>query len=64
MSDQHTAFVGSVPENYDKYLGPAVEEALREFFPEQRRPASTWIGVASLAVSEFLIEIEATAELE
>lgn len=22
MSDQNTAFVGSVPEKYDKYLGP------------------------------------------
>ena len=22
MSDQHVAFVGSIPENYDRYLGP------------------------------------------
>ena len=26
MSDQHTAFIGSVPENYDRYLGPALFE--------------------------------------
>ena len=37
-----------------------VSEALREFFPENP-PASTWIGVHSLARPEFLIEIEGTA---
>lgn len=42
----------------------AVGGALREFFPEQRRPASTWIGVSALAVPDFLIEIEATAAIE
>ena len=26
MSDQHAAFVGSIPENYDRYLGPALFE--------------------------------------
>jgi ubiquinone/menaquinone biosynthesis C-methylase UbiE len=26
MSDQHTAFVGSIPENYDRYLGPCLFE--------------------------------------
>ena len=40
--------------------GP-VGEALREFFPADRPPASTWIGVTSLAVEDFLIEIEAIA---
>ncbi len=40
-----------------------VSEALREFFPENP-PASTWIGVHSLARPEFLIEIEGTAVLE
>ncbi|HEX8846564.1 MAG TPA: methyltransferase domain-containing protein [Pyrinomonadaceae bacterium] len=24
MSDQHAAFIGSIPENYDRYLGPAL----------------------------------------
>ena len=38
--------------------------ALREFFPEDTRPASTWIGVSALAVPDFLIEIEATAVQE
>jgi len=42
----------------------SVGEALREFFSEQNPPASTWIGVNSLAVPEFLIEIEAIAVIE
>jgi enamine deaminase RidA (YjgF/YER057c/UK114 family) len=41
----------------------AVGGALREMFTADP-PASTWIGVSSLAVPEFLIEIEATAVLE
>ena len=42
----------------------AIAGALREFFPEEKRPASTWIGVSALAVPDFLIEIEATGVLE
>jgi len=41
-----------------------VREALLGFFPEDRRPASTWIGVSALASPDFLIEIEAVAVLE
>ncbi len=47
--------------NYRPDQAEAVGGALREFFPEERRPASTWIGVSALAVPDFLIEIEATA---
>src|SRR5205807_10637631 len=50
--------------NYRPEQADAVGGALREFFPEEKRPASTWIGRSTLAVSEFLIEIEATAVLE
>jgi len=50
--------------NYRPEQADAVGGALREFFPEEKRPASTWIGVSTLAVSDFLIEIEATAVLE
>ncbi|MEO7989431.1 MAG: RidA family protein [Chryseolinea sp.] len=32
---------------------------LREFFGTENPPASTWVGVSSLARPEFLIEIEA-----
>lgn len=51
--------VGYRPENAD-----AVGRALRECFAGSATPASTWIGVASLAVPQFLIEVEATAVLE
>jgi enamine deaminase RidA (YjgF/YER057c/UK114 family) len=50
--------------NYRPEQADAVGGALREFFPKEERPASTWIGVSALAVSDFLIEIEATAVLE
>jgi 2-iminobutanoate/2-iminopropanoate deaminase len=33
---------------------------LREFFGTENPPASTWLGVCSLARPEFLIEIEAS----
>jgi enamine deaminase RidA (YjgF/YER057c/UK114 family) len=38
-----------------------VGKALREFFGTESPPASSWIGVHSLARKEFLIEIEAVA---
>jgi enamine deaminase RidA (YjgF/YER057c/UK114 family) len=50
--------------NYRPEQADAIGSALREFFPEEKRPASTWIGVSTLAVPDFLIEIEATAVLE
>ena len=51
--------VGYRPEN-----AAAVGLALRECFAGSATPASTWIDVVSLAVPEFLIELEATAVLE
>ena len=50
--------------NYKPEQAAELGGALREFFPEDRRPATTWIGVCNLAMSDFLIEIEATAVLE
>lgn len=41
----------------------AIGSALREVFTTNP-PTSTWIGVSSLAVRDFLIEIEAIAVLE
>jgi enamine deaminase RidA (YjgF/YER057c/UK114 family) len=41
-----------------------VGEALREFFSADKPPTSTWIGVMSLAMPEFLIEIEAIAVID
>jgi enamine deaminase RidA (YjgF/YER057c/UK114 family) len=42
----------------------AVGNALRESFSDSARPATTWIGVVSLADPGFLIEIEAIAVIE
>jgi len=50
--------------NYRPEQADAVGGVLREFFPKEERPASTWIGVSALAVPDFLIEIEATAVQE
>jgi len=50
--------------NYQAESAKAVGSALKEFFSSENPPASTWIGVAALAVPEFLIEIEATAVLD
>lgn len=50
--------------NYQPEQAEVISEALREVFPEERRPASTWIGVSALAVKDFLIEIEATAVVD
>ena len=41
-----------------------VGEALRKHFPAARLPASTWLGVQSLAEKEFLIEVDAIAVVE
>ena len=51
---------------YVVHLAENVEEvgsALRAVFTTNP-PTSTWIGVSSLAVPDFLIEIEATAVLD
>ena len=50
--------------DYQAESGTAVGTALREFFPQDNPPASTWIGVSALAAPEFLLEIEATAVLD
>jgi enamine deaminase RidA (YjgF/YER057c/UK114 family) len=50
--------------NYQAESAEALGSALREFFPQENPPASTWIGVPALAVPDFLIEIEATAVLD
>ena len=47
--------------NYKPEDAGVVGEALREFFPAEAPPTSTWLGVTSLAVRDFLIEIEAIA---
>ncbi len=47
--------------NYKRADANAIGQAMRESFGGENPPASTLIGVSSLAVEDFLIEIEATA---
>lgn len=54
----HTYVVNHKPE----YIEP-VGMALGEFYGDVIPAANTWIGVQSLALPEFLIEIEVTAEI-
>ena len=53
-----TYVVNHMPE----YLEP-VGVALGEFYGDVTPAANTWIGVQSLALPEFLIEIDVTAEI-
>jgi len=41
-----------------------ISAALKEFFPAERAPATTWVGVHALANSDFLIEIEPIGVVE
>src|SRR5438132_710184 len=50
--------------DYAPEKAEAVGKALRECFNGPAKPATTWIGVVSLADPGFLIEIEATAVLD
>jgi len=50
--------------DYRPEKATAVGGALREFFSTPAKPATTWIGVVSLADPGFLIEVEAIAVLE
>lgn len=47
--------------NYRPADAAAVGAALRQCFPHEQLPASTWLGVQSLAQEEFLIEVDAVA---
>lgn len=42
----------------------AVSAALKEFFPAERAPATTWVGVYALADPAFLVEIEAVGVIQ
>jgi 2-iminobutanoate/2-iminopropanoate deaminase len=50
--------VGCLPEHTD-----VIGSALRASFPGPAVPATTWLGVSSLARPEFLVEVEAVAVL-
>jgi len=50
--------------NYRPAGANSLGAVLREFFPSANPPTRTWVGVSSLAVAGFLIEIEAVAVVE
>ena len=50
--------------DYRPEKAETIGNALRESFRGSSKPATTWIGVVSLADPGFLIEIEAIAVLE
>lgn len=54
-----TYVVGHTPDK----LGP-VTEALMAFYGDVTPAPNTWIGVQALALPDFLIEIEATAQVK
>ena len=41
-----------------------VGEVLRDYFPAETAPATTWIGVRALANEGFLVEIEAIGVID
>jgi 2-iminobutanoate/2-iminopropanoate deaminase len=50
--------------NYKSADAELVGAALRRYFPHKQLPASTWLGVQSLAQEGFLIEVDAVAVVE
>ena len=46
---------------YEPQKAIPIGEALRKYFPGTNLPASTWLGVQSLAKEGFLIEVDAIA---
>ena len=47
--------------SYEPENAVPIGEALRKYFPGTDLPASTWLGVQSLAEEGFLIEVDAIA---
>ena len=50
--------------NYKPGHAEIISAALRKTFPHEDLPASTWLGVASLAEEGFLIEVDAIAVVD
>ena len=50
--------------DYQRDKIPAISAALSRYFDPERLPANTLLGVAALAMPEFLIEITATAVVD
>jgi len=50
--------------NYKPVDAAIISEAFRRAFPQKNLPASTWLGVETLAEEGFLIEVDAVAVVE
>ena len=56
--------LGIYVKDYKPEQAAIISTVLRNTFVAERMPASTWLGVSSLAIDELLIEIEATAVMD
>lgn len=56
--------LGIYIKDYQREQAPVIGNALRRLFRPGKMPASTWLGVSSLALDDLLIEIEAIAVTE
>ena len=56
--------LGIFVKDYRRDQAAIISTALRNTFVAERMPASTWLGVSSLALDEILIEIEAIAIID
>lgn len=56
--------LGVYVKDYKHDQAAVIGAALRNVFVVERMPASTWLGVSSLALDGLLIEIEATAVID
>ncbi|MDG1907213.1 MAG: RidA family protein [Arenicella sp.] len=50
--------------NHNPALMEPIGQAIGEFWGDVTPAANTWIGVQALALPDFLIEIEATAQID
>jgi enamine deaminase RidA (YjgF/YER057c/UK114 family) len=56
--------LGIYIKDYRPEQAPIIRSAMRRCFPQEPLPTSTWLGVASLALDGFLIEVDAIAVAE
>lgn len=56
--------LGIYVKDYRPEQAAVISSALRGTFATGRMPASTWLGVSTLALDDLLIEIEAVAVIE
>ena len=50
--------------DYDRDKIPAIDAAMSRYFDPEHLPANTLLGIAALAMPEFLVEITATAVVD